>query len=157
MRTTARLVALTLLVAAAATPARAAAAGRDPSRVTEEAAAAGKAPLPEGRKAAKKPLVPIAWRNHLDAAKHEAAQRGGCVLLYFRADWCKPCGLMEDGVFTIPAIAQYMNQHFVPVRIDDSDGTSETSTTYAIRVYPSVLFLDPGYHFVETIGTRDAV
>jgi len=91
-----------------------------------------------------KPLIPIAWRKHLNAARHEAAKRGVCVLLYFRADWCGPCRLMEKGAFVMPAVAQFINRHFVPVTIDDSDGRSEATKTYEIRVYPSVLFLDPG-------------
>jgi len=90
-----------------------------------------------------RPPVPIAWRNHLEEAIREAAERSRCVLVFFRADWCRPCSLMEKGTFTIPAIAQFINQAFVPVRVDDSEQTSSVSQKYAIRVYPSVLFLDP--------------
>lgn len=118
------------------------------SRVAQEAAAAAAtgakpqtAPAPTG---IAKPLVPLAWRGHIEAAKREAAGRGWCVLVYFRADWCKPCWLMEKGTFALPAVAQFMNRHFVPVRIDDSAGPSEVAKAYDIRVYPSVLFLDPG-------------
>ncbi|MBL7141440.1 MAG: tetratricopeptide repeat protein, partial [Planctomycetes bacterium] len=115
-------------------------------RQAAEAAAGGKnaGPQTPPRKAGEKAAVPVAWRAHLDAAVREAADRGRCVLLYFRADWCQPCELMENGTFAIPAIAQFINQHFVPVRIDDSGGAGPITQQYAIRVYPSVLFLDPG-------------
>jgi len=114
-------------------------------RKAAEAAAGGKdAGSTAGRpKTANKPPVPIAWRTHLDAAVREAAERSRCVMVFFRADWCQPCSLMEQGAFTIPALAQFINQAFVPVRIDDSETTSPVTRKYAVRVYPSVLFLDP--------------
>jgi Tfp pilus assembly protein PilF len=99
--------------------------------------------MPEA-KAARKPLVSIAWRKHLDAARNEAARLGVCTLIYFRADWCSPCRLMGKGTFTLPLVAQYINRHFVPVKVDDSEKRSEATKRYEIRVYPSVLFLDPG-------------
>ena len=111
---------------------------RDPAKKADPSGS-GAAPT-----APQKPLVPIGWRTHLDAARDEAARQGQCILIYFRADWCGPCRLMEDGTFFLPAVAQFLNRHFVPVKIDDSGGLSPITKTYKIRVYPSVLFLDPG-------------
>jgi len=129
------------------------------SRAAEEAAAAAaghpKTPVETGKKrtldgsaaegeAPKKPAIPIGWRKHLEAARREAAERGLCTLVYFRADWCAPCRLMGNGTFLVPAVAQFINRRFVSVKVDDSDGKSEVAKAYKIRVYPSVLFLDPG-------------
>ncbi len=126
------------------------------SRVEEEAAAAaagrtkpadptqGPGGSQPAAAPAKKPVIPIAWRPGLEAARKEAADRGRCTFLYFRADWCSPCRLMGQGTFLLPAVAQFINRHFVPVKIDDSKGRSEVSKRYEVRVYPSVLFLDPG-------------
>jgi len=97
-----------------------------------------------GAASSRKPIVPIAWRRRLEAAKASAAKQGVCTLIYFRADWCKPCRFMEKGAFVIPAVAQFMNRHFIPVEVDDSAGRGEIAQAYKIRVYPSVLFLDPG-------------
>jgi len=150
MRRATCIVACLSLLLAASARAGAAAAESDKDwirRKAAEAAAGGKdagAGTPQPPKTDNQPVVPIAWRAHLDAAVREAADRGRCVLLFFRADWCQPCSLMEKGTFGIPAIAQFINQAFVPVRIDDSAGTSPVTQQYAIRVYPSVLFLDPG-------------
>jgi len=143
MRTTARIIAACGLLAA---PAFGLAAGVAGSRADEAAATAadGRAKPAKPSKKAEEPVVPIAWRQHLQAARSEAAQRGVCVLIYFRADWCHPCRLMENGAFLMPAIAQFINRHFIPLKVDDTDAPSDVTKTYEIRVYPSILFLDPG-------------
>jgi thioredoxin-related protein len=166
VRTAAVALLLAVLPCAAGLPDATAA-----SRVEEEAAAAatgrtqpatpGDQPQGPGgaapdAKAERTPVIPIAWRKHLDAARKEAAERGVCTLIYFRADWCGPCRLMGKGTFLLPAVAQYMNRHFVPVKVDDSKGQSEVSKRYEVRVYPSVLFLDPaGEPLHLVLGPRE--
>jgi len=122
-----------------------------------EAQEKGEAPAARsGPESTRKPPIPIAWRKHLEAAKNEAAQHAKCVLIYFRTDWAGPCRLMGGGTFTVPVVAQYINRHFVPVKVDDSDGRSRTTKAYKIRVYPSVLFLDPGGKPLHlTLGPRE--
>jgi len=76
-----------------------AAAPAGTSRVAEEAARAarGESPAseePAGPTPSKKPIIPIAWRGDLEAAKREAARLGRCIMIFFRADWCGPCRLM---------------------------------------------------------------
>ncbi len=152
MRSSACAVALVVLLAfvpevgaasRAAEEAAAAAAGR-----TRPADNTGKKHTLDGSavedEAPNTPVVPVGWRKRLEAARQEASERGLCTLIYFRADWCKPCRLMEQGTFLVPAVAQFMNRHFIPVRVDDSAGRGKVAKAYKIRVYPSVLFLDPG-------------
>lgn len=94
----------------------------------------------------------IAWQSDVGAALKEAAKSGRVVLLAFRADWSQPCGMMERGTFGSKPIALYIERHFIPVRIDDSENVSPTSQTYHVRVYPTVLFLGPAgevLHVVE--------
>ena len=91
-----------------------------------------------------KPLIPVAWRTDLAAAKDEAARIGRCVLVFFHADWSQPCRWMRDGTFASPTVAQTVNRGFLPVKVDDSAGTSPATKAYKVRVYPTVLFLDPG-------------
>jgi len=92
----------------------------------------------------KKPLIPVAWRTDLAAARAEAARIGRCVLVFFHADWSQPCRWMRDGTFASPTVAQRVNRGFLPVKVDDSQGTSPITKAYEVRVYPTVLFLDPG-------------
>jgi len=92
----------------------------------------------------KTPPIPVAWRSDLAAAKDEAARAGRCVLVFFHADWSQPCRWMRDGTFASPVVAQTVNRRFLPVKVDDSQGTSPITKEYEVRVYPTVLFLDPG-------------
>jgi len=89
----------------------------------------------------KVPVVRIDWRTDLAAALAEAARTGRPVLIYFHADWCQPCRLMDGATFVNRAVAAYIGQHFVPVKVDDTRETSAVSKKYEVRIYPSLLLL----------------
>lgn len=40
------------------------------------------------------------------------------LLITFGADWCEFCRKMDNETLADPAIAQYVNQSFVPVKLD---------------------------------------
>ena len=59
------------------------------------------------------------------------------------AVWCGPCKLMEKNVFTLPAVREYYNANFINARFDMEKGEGrEIAAKYAIRSYPSFLFLN---------------
>lgn len=59
------------------------------------------------------------------------------------AVWCGPCKLMEKNVFTLPAVREYYNSNFINARFDMEKGEGrEIASKYAIRSYPSFLFLN---------------
>jgi tetratricopeptide (TPR) repeat protein len=89
------------------------------------------------------PAVRIDWRTDLAAAVKQATASDRVVLIYFHADWCQPCRLMNDATFVNRAVAMYIGQNFIPVKVDDSRETSEVTKKYAVRIYPSILFLTP--------------
>ena len=119
-----------------------AAAGPAPGTAQEPVEVEVVKPRPFSKK--KKPLIPVAWRSDLAAAKAEAARTGRCVLIFFFADWSQPCQWMNDGTFASPLVAQFVNRNFIPVRVDDSGDTSPVTKAYDVRLYPTLLFLDPG-------------
>jgi tetratricopeptide (TPR) repeat protein len=89
------------------------------------------------------PVVRIEWRTDLASAIKEAAAADRVVLIYFHADWCQPCRLMDEATFVNRGVALYIGQNFVPVKVDDTAGPSEVSKKYEVRIYPSILFLAP--------------
>jgi len=87
------------------------------------------------------PASRIDWRTDLDAALKEAAASDRIVLVYFRADWCQPCLLMETGTFARPGFEKYLAESFVPVKADYTTEPGAASRKYQVRAYPSLLFL----------------
>lgn len=122
-------VALTVLTAGLASAAEAPKA--DSPAEPEEA---------EGKKTER--FTRLNWRDDVDAALEEARATDRLVMVYFHADWCQPCKWMEKGPFAARKMSIYLEQHFVPVRIDDTSGRSPTTEKYGIRMYPSILVLD---------------
>ncbi len=97
------------------------------------------------------------WRSDLEAAVEEAKETGRLVMAYFRFDECQPCIWMEKGPFAARKMSIYLEQHFVPVRIDDTAGASPATRKYGVRIYPSVLVFDgQGVALHHVIGPRAA-
>ncbi|MGW8315995.1 MAG: thioredoxin family protein [Bacteroidales bacterium] len=74
------------------------------------------------------------------------------------ATWCGPCKLMDQQVYTDPKVAEYMNAHFVSVRLD---GESEYGRMYAaeqqLQGYPSMfIFSREGEPVSKVIGFTPA-
>jgi tetratricopeptide (TPR) repeat protein len=92
---------------------------------------------------AKQPVVRVEWRTDLEAAKKEATESGRMVFIFFSADWCQPCKLMEGGTFVQRVLTQYLEAHYVPVKVDDTKDKSEVTKKYEVRLYPSILILGP--------------
>ncbi|MCH8839664.1 MAG: thioredoxin family protein [Planctomycetes bacterium] len=60
----------------------------------------------------------VRWRTNLDAAKIEATQSGKLVLLHFWTPSCGPCRTLEQDVFSQPQIGDFLEQSFVPVKVN---------------------------------------
>jgi len=128
----------------ASAPKAAAKPAKNPAALPPGTQGPAEAPGKDSLAPAKTPPIQIAWRKDLDAARKEAAQTGGSVLIFFHADWCQPCRLMDRGTFANPAVAQFVLRHFIPVKVDDSRETSPITTKYQVRLYPTLLFLGAG-------------
>jgi len=96
------------------------------------------------------------------------------VLVDLYTEWCTWCTKMEKGTFDHPAIAEYINENFYPVKLDAETKGNITfkGNTYSFRPeanrrgvheiaiyltrkklnYPSVIFLDEGMNNPQPIG-----
>ncbi len=61
----------------------------------------------------------------LDAAFETAARQNKRVLAIFGGDWCPDCRIF-GGMLTIPAMAEFIDAHFVVVKID-AERTGQTN------------------------------
>jgi len=79
------------------------------------------------------------WQQALQKAREENKP----VFLDIYAAWCGPCKLLDRHTFSDNSVGTYYNAHFINVSLDGEQGEGEAlATKYAIRGYPTLLFLD---------------
>lgn len=61
---------------------------------------------------------PVDWYPWGSAAFERARELNRPILLDVGAIWCPWCGLMDRETYTNTATAEYINQHFVAVKVD---------------------------------------
>lgn len=67
--------------------------------------------------------------------------------------WCKPCKWMEANVFTLPAVGQYYNDHFVSMHMDMEKGEGiELRKKFQVNAFPTYLYLDTAGNLLHRDG-----
>jgi len=64
------------------------------------------------------------------------------VLLSIHAVWCYWCHVMDDTTYSDVDIAEYINENFIPIRVDN-DHQPDINTRYNVGGWPSTVFLTP--------------
>ncbi len=90
----------------------------------------------------------INWRSYEEGLVVSKVEKKK-VFLHFYADWCVYCGKMAKETFQNPAVVSYLNNHFIPVRVD-TDKKPETAMKYGVTGLPSTWFLT---EMGEAMGT----
>ncbi|MFZ5571992.1 MAG: thioredoxin family protein [Thermodesulfobacteriota bacterium] len=72
------------------------------------------------------------------------------IFLHFYADWCRYCKIMQKETFTDPAVIQYLNEHFIAIKIN-SEQDKERAREYRVSGLPTTWFLSQSG---EKIGNR---
>ncbi len=81
----------------------------------------------------------INWRSYEEGLVVSKAEKKK-VFLHFYADWCVFCAKMAKETFQNPAVVSYLNNHFIPVRVD-TDKEPATAMKYGVQGLPSTWFL----------------
>ena len=72
-----------------------------------------------------------------------AKSEGKLVFVDFYADWCAPCKMMDQEVFTDKSIGDYFNNKFVNIKVDSEKGNGpDLAAIFEVTALPTLLFLD---------------
>ncbi|MEQ9408191.1 MAG: thioredoxin family protein [Fuerstiella sp.] len=93
----------------------------------------------------------VNWSTDVEAALQQANQSGSLVFMKFTADWCGYCKKMERETFSKPAVAELVNQNFVPVLVN-ADQHKPLVEHLQIRGLPAMLVVSPEMVILEKIS-----
>ena len=84
----------------------------------------------------------ILWRQWGKEAFREAKDANKPVLLSLSAVWCHWCHVMDETSYSSDGVIAYINEHFVPVRVDN-DQRPDVNARYNMGGWPTTAFLTP--------------
>lgn len=102
-----------------------------------------------GRAHAASPSL-VKWRP-IVAGEAEAKKAGKLALYFFTADWCGPCHLLEQQVFSQKVVADQIAKDYVPilvreeVRGKNSPEMVTLANRYGLRGFPTLVVSRPGF------------
>lgn len=92
-----------------------------------------------------------------EGTKQQAQLDGKSMMIYFTAEWCKPCKKMERESFSTSEVSNLINGNFVPYKFDidkEANGKS-VADQFLIDAYPTIVFIDKsGNESGRIIGYR---
>lgn len=79
----------------------------------------------------------------LDSALALTKAEGKMAFVDCYTTWCGPCKMMTRDVFPLQKVGDFMNSHFVPLKVDMEKGEGpELAKKYEVQAYPTFLILD---------------
>ncbi|MER3456414.1 MAG: thioredoxin domain-containing protein [candidate division GAL15 bacterium] len=96
---------------------------------------------------------PVAWYPWCEEAFERARREDKPILLDIGAAWCHWCHVMDHESYEDPEVADFINQHFVPIKVD-RDERPDVDARYQNAVaalsgqggWPLTVFLTPDGH-----------
>lgn len=100
----------------------------------------------------------VKTQEEMESAQKKASDQQLMLFVDVYATWCGPCKMMDQEVYTDPAVSEYMNANFVSVRLD---GESDYGRIYAsaqeLQGYPSMfIFSRNGEPVSRVVGFTPA-
>lgn len=99
-------------------------------------------------------FIKVETLDEMKATQKMASDQMLMLFVDVYADWCGPCKMMDSEVFADPAVTEYMNAHYLSVKVD---GESDFGRIYAseqkLEGYPSMfIFSDEGERISKIVG-----
>ena len=103
------------------------------------------------------------WRKY-DTGLTEAKKLKKKILVDVYTDWCKWCKKLDAEVYTEAKVAKYLDQQYIPVKINAEsdekvtyDGKKITEAELAARLgvsgYPTIIFLDTEGKYINKLAS----
>ena len=90
--------------------------------------------------------------GNFSEAQAQAKSAEKMMLVDVFADWCVPCKKLDRAVFKDPESGNFINHHFVSVKIDGEKGEGpEIMDRFNITGYPTILVLDADGNEIDRI------
>jgi thioredoxin-related protein len=90
-------------------------------------------------KAAEKAVDPIEWHSYEEGVRL-GKTTGKKIYIFFKANWCTYCDKMEKETFQKPLVASYLNENFIPVKVD-IDRERKIASQFYVSGVPTSSFL----------------
>jgi len=81
----------------------------------------------------------VEWQTFADGMARSKIEKKK-IFLHFYAKWCGACKIMENNTFKNPGVAAYLNENFIPIKVD-TDREQQTSTLFRVRMLPDNWFI----------------
>jgi len=99
---------------------------------------------------------PVQWRADYDAARREATAKGLPLFLEFQTDDCYHCRRLEAGPLKDPAVANLLNERYVPLRVD-ANRAPRLAEALRIQAYPTMIIASTDGKIIAFLeGYQDA-
>ena len=72
-----------------------------------------------------------------------AQEKNKPLFVEFEADWCLPCKIMSEEVFTHQETADFFNKNFVNYKVDvENLSGANMKMLYGVNILPTLIFMD---------------
>ncbi len=73
----------------------------------------------------------------------KAKEEDKLVFVDMTADWCAPCKVMDEEVYTYQPLYEFVNEKFISYRLDIDKSTDHyLAFLYNVKTVPTIMFLD---------------
>ena len=93
----------------------------------------------------------MAWVSDYETARARATASGRLVMIDFYTDWCVWCKRLDQGTFTDEKVIR-LAQGVLPVKVNAEKEGRSLAREYAVRGFPTILFVDGQGSLKKTIG-----
>ena len=84
----------------------------------------------------------------------KAAKENKILFVDIMTEWCLPCKMMDEDVFSDPSVISFMNENFINYKVDaEKENGPLLALVYEVSAYPTLVFIDEkGKIIVKNVG-----